>query len=143
MCLCMYCILICILLEKHENTLTRKHTHTQCIHTYMYDYIHSHASLHILSPYIEHSHLYRLACRRTECERLSLPDRMGKNTAGEFVIGQSRRQTQKTCPRIGKWWQPSRGQALVDAITSNQTNQLPANHFQFSIGSIHLIHICL
>lgn len=68
---------------------------------------------------------------------------MQKDRMRTLISTRQNGQAQETCPRIGKWWQPSRGQASVDAITSNQMNQLPANHFQFSIGSIHLIHICL
>ena len=37
-----YILLICILLDKHENTLTRKHAHSVYTHTCMNTYIHTH-----------------------------------------------------------------------------------------------------
>ena len=41
-CIILYYILICILLDKHENTLTRKHAHSVYTHTCMNTYIHTH-----------------------------------------------------------------------------------------------------
>jgi hypothetical protein len=50
-CIILYYILICILLEKHENTLTRKHTHT--VYTHIHVWIHTFTRI-ITHPFTIH-----------------------------------------------------------------------------------------